>query len=246
MSTPQGPYGPPQQYGHPPAPQPYGAPAPQPYGPPQPVPAGYGAPQPGYGYPAAPPPAQPAPGYPQGGYPPGPHAQPPYQQPPQAQAPYPQAQAPYPQAPYPQAQPPYQQAPYGQAPQHGYPPVTPQPGEPAGRGRGKARLKAVGVVLGVIALIIGYFVTGPSVSSAKAGDCVKASGSRDVSVVKCTDGKANYKVLAKFDSTTDTARCRETAGTTSTVSGKSGRRWNKKRYVLCLGPLTGVPPVKKS
>ncbi|CAN3981890.1 LppU/SCO3897 family protein [Kitasatospora purpeofusca] len=223
MSTPPGPYGPPPGYGA--APQPYGPPAPQPYGQPQPVPAGYGAPPPppGYGYPAAPQAAQP---YPQPGHPQPVHPQ-----------------GPYPPAPYPQA--PQAPGPYGHASPHGYPPAAPPPG-PAAKGRGKARLKAVGLVLGVIALIVGYFVSDPSVSSAKAGDCVKASGSRDVSVVKCTDGKANYKVLAKFEATTDTGRCRETAGTTSTVSGKSGRRWNKKRYVLCLGPLAGVPPVKKS
>ncbi len=216
MSTPPSPYGPPPGYGPAPVPPPYGAPAPPPYGAPQPAPAGWGAPPP--------------PGY---GYPAGPA--------PQAAPPYPQAA--HPPGPYPPA--PGPQGPYGQASPHGYPPVAAPPGPPA-KGRGKARLKAVGLVLGVIALIIGYFVTGPSVSSAKAGDCVKAAGSRDVSVVKCTDSKANYKVLAKFESTTDTTRCRETAGTTSTVSGKSGRRWNKKRYVLCLGPLTGTPPAKKS
>ncbi|MFJ8431806.1 hypothetical protein ACIQ9P_10930 [Kitasatospora sp. NPDC094019] len=216
MSTPPSPYGPPPGYGPGPAPQPYGPPAPTPYGQPQPVPAGYGAPPPPPGY----------------GYPAAPQAAQPY--PPQP-GPYPAAPPPYPQAP----------GPYGPPSPHGYPPAAAQPG-PAAKGRGRARLKAVGLVLGVIALIVGYFVTGPSVSSAKAGDCVKTSGTRDVSVVKCTDSKANYKVLAKFDSTTDTGRCREAAGTTSTVSGKSGRRWNKKRYVLCLGPLAGVPPVKKS
>ncbi|MEV6976468.1 hypothetical protein [Kitasatospora sp. NPDC093806] len=217
MSTPPGPYGAPPQYGHPPA-QPYGAP-PQPYGPPQPAPGGYGAPPPppaGYGYPAAQPAPPAAPGYPQAPYPPGPYQQAPYQQ-----------------------------APYGQAPQHGYPPAAPVPAPPAAKRGSKGRLKLVGAVLGAIVLAVLYFVTGPSVSSAKAGDCVKANGSRDVSVVKCTDSKANYKVLAKFESTTDTTRCRETVGTTSTVSGKSGRRWNKKRYVLCLGPLAGTPPVKK-
>ncbi|MFB7472746.1 hypothetical protein [Kitasatospora sp. NPDC056184] len=196
---------------------------PSPYGPPQaygpaPGPQPYGAPGPGT---VAPPPP---PGY---GHPAA------------------QAAPPYPHPPYPAQS--YPPAPYGQPSPHGYPPAAPvPPGAPAAKGRGKARLKAAGLVLGALALIVGYFVSGPSVSGAKAGDCVKASGSRDVSVVTCTDGKANYKVLAKYDSTTDTTRCRATAGTTSTVSGKSGRRWNKKRYVLCLGPLTGVPPVKKS
>ncbi|MFE7191228.1 hypothetical protein [Kitasatospora sp. NPDC057541] len=202
-------------------PHPYGPP--QPYGP-APVPQPYGAPVPQqYG-------------------------------PPQAAPPYPAQSQPYPPQPYPAqypAQPypaqPYPQAPYGHPSPHGYPPAAPLPaGAPAAKGHGKARLKAAGLVLGVITLIVGYFVSGPSVSGAKAGDCVRAAGSRDVSVVKCTDSKANYKVLAAFESTTDTTKCRSTAGTTSTVSGKSGRRWNKKRYVLCLGPLTGVPPVKKS
>ncbi|MFG3051160.1 hypothetical protein ACGFZP_09435 [Kitasatospora sp. NPDC048239] len=229
MSTPPNPYGQPPQYGYPqgpPAPQPYGAPAPQPYGapapqygPPQAVPAGYGHPQP------QPQPAPPAYGYP---------------------APAPQPAPPYGQQP-PYGAPPGGQPPYGQPPQYGHPQAPQPPAAPARKTGAKAKLKVVGIVLGGIALIVGYFVSGPSVSSAKVGDCVKASGSRDVDIVKCTDSKANYKVLAKFTDSTDTTRCRQTAGTTSTVSGKSGRRWNKKRYVLCLGPLTtGVPPVKTS
>ncbi|WP_395295168.1 hypothetical protein ACF9IK_17740 [Kitasatospora hibisci] len=227
MSTPPSPYGPPPpQYGYPQgppgapqAPQPYGA-QPPPYGAPQPVAAGYGQP-PAYGYPGAP--AQPSPPAPPYGQ------QPPYGPPPGGQPAY------------------------GQQPPYGQPPIAPLPQAPvpapvpAKKGSTKAKLKGGVAVVGGIVLIVGYFVTGPSVSSASVGDCVKASGSRDVEIVKCTDSKANYKVLAKHTGTTDTNRCKQTAGTTSTVSGKSGRRWNKKRYVLCLGPLTsGVPPVKKS
>lgn len=99
------------------------------------------------------------------------------------------------------------------------------------------------MVGGCLALAVGYFVSGPSVSSAKPGNCVRVSGTRDVEIVKCTDTKANYRVLSTFGDTTDVNRCRQTPQTTSAVSGKSGRRWNKKRYVLCLGPMTpaGAP-----
>ncbi|WP_329488783.1 hypothetical protein OG618_19385 [Kitasatospora sp. NBC_01246] len=188
---------PPGPYGPPPQygyPQPPGPGVPPQGGPP------YGAPPPQYG------PPQPAPaGYgqpPAYGYPAAPPAAP--------------AAPGYGQPPY--GPPPGGQAPYGQQPPYGQPPA-----EPARKTGTKAKLKAGVAVVGGAALVVGYFVSGPSVSSAKAGDCVKASGSRSVDIVKCTDSKANYKVLATFDST-DTSRCRQTVGTTSTVSGKSGRR----------------------
>ncbi|MER7579904.1 hypothetical protein [Kitasatospora sp. NPDC097691] len=213
-------------------PNPYGPPQPgppvaQPYGAPVPPPATPYGPPPGYGQPARPAPA----GY---GAPPS-YGQQPYGQQPPGQSPY-------------------GQAPYGQQPPagaYGYPqPATAAPSAPAKKLGTKSKLKAVGLVGGGIALAVGYFVAGPSVSSAKPGDCVRVSGSRDVDIVKCTDSKANYRVLSKFEGTTDVNRCKQTPQTTSAVSGKSGRRWNKKRYVLCLGPMTpastGVPPVKKS
>ncbi|MFE4516298.1 hypothetical protein ACFRMQ_19125 [Kitasatospora sp. NPDC056783] len=222
MSTPPNPYGPP-----PPA---------SPYGPPPP-PSPYGPP-PGYGQPAP----QAPPGY---GPPPAPGQQPGYGQQPSYGPPPPA----YGQQPYGQPVP----GPYGQQPPPGpYGPPQPAPvmppAPPAKRGI-RSKLRIVGVVGGCLALAVGYFVTGPSVSSAKPGDCVRATGTRDVEIVKCTDSQANYRVLAKFEGTTDRSRCDRTPQTTSTVSGKSGRRWNTKRYVLCLGPLTpattGVPPVKQ-
>ncbi|MFD5465176.1 hypothetical protein ACFWIQ_20445 [Kitasatospora sp. NPDC127059] len=193
------------------------------------------------------PPQSAAPGF---GPPPAAYPQAPYGQQPPAPQPY----APGPYGPPPQPQPPYGQPPYGQAPYGQAPYGHPQPGAvppapPAKRGV-RSKLRVVGLIGGCAALAVGYFVAGPSVSSAKPGDCVQVSGARDVSIVNCTDRKANYKVLSKFTDTTDVNRCRQTPQTTSAVSGKSGRRWNKKRYVLCLGPLTpttaGYPPVKKS
>ncbi|MBD0673408.1 hypothetical protein [Streptomyces sp. CBMA156] len=228
MSTPPNPYAQPSPApaGPPGAPA-YGAPA---YGAPVPPPAAPYGPPPAYGQPAPPPPA---------GYgPPPAYGQQPY------------GQQPYGQPSYGQPAP----GPYGQQPPPG-PYVPPQsapaaPPAPSAKRGLRSKLRIFGVVGGCLALAVSYFVAGPSVSSAKPGDCVQASGSRDVEIVKCTDPKANYRVLAKFEGTTDVTRCKQTQQTASTVSGKSGRRWNKKRYVLCLGSLTpattGVPPVKKS
>ncbi|MEU9045159.1 MULTISPECIES: hypothetical protein [unclassified Kitasatospora] len=206
-------------------PNPYGPPVVQPYGAPVPPPAAPYGPPPAYGQPPQPAPAG-------------------YGQPPS-----------YGQSPYGQQQP-YGQAPYGQQPPagaYGYPqPAAPTPSAPpaAKKSSGISKLKMVGLAGGCVALAVGYFVAGPSVSSAKPGDCVRVSGSRSVEIAKCTDSTANYRVLSKFEGTTDVNRCKQTPQTTSAVSGKSGRRWNKKRYVLCLGPMapatTGLPPVKKS
>ncbi|MER7847622.1 hypothetical protein ABTZ03_27195 [Kitasatospora sp. NPDC096077] len=188
--------------------------------------------------PYGPPPAA-APGF---GPPPPSYAQPPYAQPAPPASPY--AQPPYGQAPH--GQPPYgQQPPAGP---YGYPQPGATPPPPAKR-TARSKLRIAGVLGACVALAVGYFLTGPGVSSAKPGDCVRVSGPRAVEIVNCTDSKANYKVLSKFTGTTDVTRCRQTPQTTSAVSGKSGRRWNKTRYVLCLGPLTptaGYPPVKTS
>lgn len=206
-------------------PGPYGPP-PR-YGPPPPA-AQYGPP-PGYGaQPYGPPPPQvPAqPGPPGYGPPPPAYGAPqqPYGGPPQPAQPYPPA------------------GPYG------HPQPAPAAGAPGGKRTTRSKLKAVGVLIAAAVVGGGYLFSGPSVSSAKPGDCVRVSGTRDVEIVKCTDSKANYRVLSKFEDTTDTNRCRQTPQSTSAVSGKSGRRWNKKRYVLCLGPLkpAGTAPVGAS
>ncbi|WP_329496467.1 hypothetical protein [Kitasatospora herbaricolor] len=203
-------------------PNPYGQPQ---YGYPPPAQPPYGQPPaPGFGPPpAAPgfgPPQPPAPGY---GYPGGPV-------PPQPGPPAP----PYGQPGFPPpgggGMPPGGQPGWGQ--------VAPQPP----RKNNKVVLKVLGAVVGVIVLVIGYFVVGPSVSSAAVGDCVKTSGVSNVDIVKCTDAKAQYKVIAKYTGTTDTSKCEANPDSTASVWGKSGRRSSRKTYVLCLGPLNGGTP----
>ncbi|MGA5817030.1 LppU/SCO3897 family protein [Kitasatospora sp. NPDC094028] len=219
-------------------PSPYGPPPgyapPQPSVPPQSGPPGFGPPPPAYG---------PPPGY---GQPAQPYGQPAYGQPAYGQPEYGQpapGQSPY-------GQPGYGQPPYGQQPP-GYP--APAPAAPPAK-RGRSKLRLFGALGGCAALGVAYFVAGPSVSSAKPGDCVHVGGGRVEKVVKCSDSSANYRVVSKFENTGDVSRCRQTSQTSYAVSGKSGRRWNKKRYVLCLGPMTpaapgtgtGKPPVQSS
>ena len=91
--------------------------------------------------------------------------------------------------------------------------------------------------VGAVVIIIGFFVADSSPSAAKAGDCVEKTGYKSVSKVSCSDPKATYKVLNNI-SGGSVAACDGTSGTTATFSASTGRRWRKKHYVLCLGPLT--------
>ncbi|WP_371498290.1 hypothetical protein OG871_19755 [Kitasatospora sp. NBC_00374] len=221
MSTPPPhPYGPPQygapQHGYPPS-------APPPYGaPPQP---GYGPPA--QGGPGWPPPA-PQPGYGQPGY----GQQPPFGQPPQPQAPYGQA----PQQNF---------GPQNPGPQ-GFPQPAPAPAAPKPRRPLRFWFRVVGVCLGVVVLLVGLFIGDSSPAKAAVGDCVHSTGRNNLDKVACTDPKADYTVLSRYNDTTDTTRCAKTPGTTAQYWGSSGRRWHKKKYVLCLGPHTATGPAKKS
>ncbi len=85
-------------------------------------------------------------------------------------------------------------------------------------------------------LVVGFFVSDSSPAKAAVGDCVHSTGRNDLDKVACTDPKADYVVLSRFNNTTDTTRCTKTPGTTAQYWGSSGRRWHKKKYVLCLGP----------
>ncbi|MFJ1705326.1 hypothetical protein [Kitasatospora sp. NPDC088346] len=208
-----------------PPPHPYGSPqyGAQPYGaPPYGPPTGpqpYGTPPPpGYGAPV-PPPGYGQPGYGQPGY-----GQPGF--PPPGHGPQPQ-----------------QLPPQGFAPQ-GYPQPAPAPPKP--RRPLRFWFRTVGVSLGLVVLVVGLFVGGSSPAKASVGDCVHSTGRNSLDKVACTDPKADYTVLSRFNDTTDTARCAKTPGTTAQYWGSSGRRWHKKKYVLCLGPRTATGPAKKS
>ncbi|MDH6125436.1 hypothetical protein [Kitasatospora sp. GP82] len=168
------------------------------------------------GYPAAPPAGQPAyPGTPYGQQPP---AAPYGQQPPAA----PYGQQP-PAAPYGQ-QPPA--APYGPP---GYP--TPPPEE-----KSRARRWTFRSVIGGTALVLaafGLWITDNSPEKAHVGDCMHRS-SRP-SKVACSSPDANVVVVARY-SGSGTLLCQVDLDSTSSYSGSYGRRYHKKKYVLCLAP----------
>ncbi|WP_406477983.1 hypothetical protein [Streptomyces platensis] len=179
-----------------------------------------------------------------------PYGQQPYGQQPYGQSPYPQApQAP--QAPYGQPQgyahPPQPQAPYGQQPPQGYP-MAPQPQQPymqggapvpppqpAKRRSPKAILRAIGLVIAVIAFAFFWINSLDDAESAEAGDCVqKSSSSLDdgLKVVDCGSSEADYKVSTVHNDTTDPTVCSE--GESAYVKDVHRRRSGNTRMVLCL------------
>jgi hypothetical protein len=126
-----------------------------------------------------------------------PQAQTPAPYPPQAQAPYPpQGQAPYPpQGGYPQqpGQPGF--PPQGEVP---YAPVPPQP-----KRKFSPKMIRLGVIvlIAVGAAIFSFISSQNDADTAKVGDCMHRGSTSDtdpkLEVVKCSDSKAQFIVLAK-------------------------------------------------
>ncbi|MFJ9244328.1 hypothetical protein [Streptomyces sp. NPDC101776] len=189
---------------------------------------------------------------------PPPQSQNPYAQDPnpyaQGQQPYggqPQAQAPYPpqaqQAPHPQ-QP---QAPY--PPQGGYPqqsgqpgfppqggaPFAPVPPQPRRRFSFKMIRIAVLIVIAAGVAIFGYISSQDDADTAKVGDCMHRGSTSDTNpdleVVKCSDTKAQYVVLAKisgtYSETAADAKCTAAAKDFQYSYTESGDGSN---FLLCL------------
>lgn len=161
--------------------------------------------------------------------------------PPQGQAPYPpqggqppQGQAPYPPQPgFPQQG----QAPYPPQPGAGFPP-PPAPPAPAGKRIGKKALRIIGVI--VVAVIIalvkfgaGWFLSRNDAETTSVGSCMHNDGtmsSPDLKDVDCSSDKAEYKVVEKFDGSTDEDKCQNvTDATISYVQYGGGHN-----VVLCL------------
>ncbi|WP_051943842.1 LppU/SCO3897 family protein [Streptacidiphilus rugosus] len=117
----------------------------------------------------------------------------------------------------------------------GYP-VAPQPTSKKKAVLGGLGARIVGGII-VFAVISGgywaYDQMSGGADTAKVGDCVQNSGtdsSPDVSVVKCTDANAKYKVLKVVDGTDD-SKCSGSGATMAYV--QSGGRGTSD-VVLCL------------
>lgn len=170
----------------------------------------------------------------------------------QGQQPYgqPQTPAPYPpqaqgqQAPYP----PQPQAPY--PPQGGYPQQPGQPGFPPQGGapvppqpRRRFSFKMIRLVVIIViaagAAIFSYISSQDDADTAKVGDCMHRGSTSDTNpdleVVKCSDSKAQYVVLAKisgkYSETEADAKCTAAAKDFQYSYTESGDGSN---FLLCL------------
>ncbi|MET8981626.1 hypothetical protein ABZX85_39140 [Streptomyces sp. NPDC004539] len=123
--------------------------------------------------------------------------------------PPPQGQNPYAQQPAPMGQ--QQPQPYGQFPGQGAP--VPPPAPPK---RNKKLVRVLGilgviVVAAVVKVGIGsVFNSDSEAETTSVGACMHNDGDNsnpDLSEVDCTSDKAQYKVVQKFDNTSDDSKC---------------------------------------
>ncbi|MFC9295410.1 hypothetical protein ACFTWH_28350 [Streptomyces sp. NPDC057011] len=170
--------------------------------------------------------------------------------PPQQQGPgpYPGQPGPYGQQP-PQGYPPQQgmgypqqqgQPPYGGAPQQWSAPPPPAPPSRTG-GLGVMKiLKIIGVVIALIVVAVGYFLSQDDADHAEVGDCLKNNGttiSPDLQVVKCGEATAKYKVVEVIADTLDSSKCEGKADMGYYEQTRGGRRSSGKQFVLCLNEI---------
>ncbi|MFJ9540079.1 hypothetical protein ACIRPX_22800 [Streptomyces sp. NPDC101225] len=126
--------------------------------------------------------------------------------------------------PPPQGQNPFaqgQQQPYGQAPApapyppQGGAPYTPAPPAPPARRFNKKLLRIVGII--VLAIIIGvvkWQLGKTDAETTSKGSCMHNSGTQsdpDLKTVDCSSSDAQYKVVEKFDNTSDDSKCKNVA-----------------------------------
>jgi len=153
--------------------------------------------------------------------------------------PPPQGQNPYAQQPAPMGQQPGQpgvppQGPYAPFPNQGAP-VPPAP--PARRG-GKKAVRIIGAIaVGILVLAvkfgIGWFASETDAETTSVGSCMHNDGSdtnADLNEVDCSSSDAQYKVVKKFDDTSDDSKCKDvTDATISYIQSGGGHD-----VVLCL------------
>lgn len=172
----------------------------------------------------------------------------------QGPGPYPGQPGPYGQQP-PQGYPPQPgqgfpqqqgQPPYGGAPQQQmYPPQQQwgAPPAPPARSGGMGilkKLKIVGIVIAVIVVAVGYFLSQDDADHAKAGDCLKNNGTQfspDLQVVECGDAKATYKVVEVIPDTLDSSKCEGKSDVGYHEQTAGSRRRSGKQFVLCINEV---------
>jgi len=133
---------------------------------------------------------------------------------------------------------PQQGAPYAPFPNQGAPvPPPPAPGPSAG----KKVLRIVGVIvvaviIGVIKFGINFWANETDAETTSVGACMHNDGTdsnADLNEVDCSSSDAQYKVVKKFDDTTDETKCE--AVTEATIS--YAQYGNGHDVVLCLNEV---------
>ncbi|MFF7310743.1 hypothetical protein [Streptomyces sp. NPDC008137] len=144
-----------------------------------------------------------------------------------------------PQAPYPP------QGGYPQPGQPGFPPqgapYAPVPPQPSGRKLSFKTIKNIVIVIAVAGIAIGGYISSrDDAKTAAVGDCMHRGSTSDdnpdLEVVKCSDAKAQYVVLAKIEGSflTDTlasSKCESAAKDFQYSYTESG---DGKDFLLCL------------
>lgn len=162
--------------------------------------------------------------------------------PPQGQNPFAQGQNAYAQQAPPQGG-------YGYPPQQGAPqqpspyinqggPTAPMPQQRQGRGA-KFYVRIVGFIVVAAIAIGGFIASRDDANTAKVGDCMHRGSQNDnnpdLEVVKCTDSKAEFKVLAKiegsFSSTEADNKCTSKAPDFQYAYTETG---DGSSFLLCL------------
>ncbi|GHK03588.1 hypothetical protein SY2F82_53850 [Streptomyces sp. Y2F8-2] len=159
------------------------------------------------------------------------------------------AQQPYaPQQPYPPQQTYPQQQGYPQQ-QQPYPPFPQQQGAPAplppqagpGKRASKKAIRIIGaiviaVIIGVIKFGAGWFLTRDDAETTSVGSCMHNDGTNskpDLKDVDCSSSNAQYKVVQKFDGTSDENKCQGVKDATISYIQYGGGH----DVVLCLNEL---------
>ncbi|MEU6094246.1 hypothetical protein [Streptomyces sp. NPDC047079] len=128
-------------------------------------------------------------------------------------------------------------APYAPFPNQGAPaPIPPQAGP--GKRAGKKALRIVGaIIVGILVLGvkfgIGWWANQTDAETTSVGACMHNDGSdskADLNEVDCSSSEAQYKVVQKFDDSTDDSKCQAVKEATSAYV----QYGNGHDVVLCL------------
>jgi hypothetical protein len=132
---------------------------------------------------------------------------------------------------------PPQQQPYAPFPQQQGAPVPPPPTS-TGQRMGKKAVRVIGgIVVAVIVLALkfgaGWFLSRDDAETTSVGSCMHNNGTMtepDLKEVDCSSSESQYKVVEKFDGSTDEDKCKPVAAATVSYVQYGGGH----DVVLCL------------